>query len=153
MERGSFFGNGAWGDVFHGTPRPTIPLRIGNATANVEVASTEEEIRRGLMFRRGLAPDSGMLFVHRDEAPREFWMGNTLIPLDIAFFASDGTLLNVVGTPTYPDPLNPPQGYPTARSKGPARFVLEMNLGWFRRRGLVDERGVPNSGVRADFPF
>jgi hypothetical protein len=93
-----------------------------------------------------------MLFAYDHVGMRRFWMGNTLIPLDIAFFAADGTLLNVNATPMYPDPRHPPADYATSDSAGPARFVLEMNLGWFKKKGLVDAEGKPTPGIRAEFP-
>jgi uncharacterized membrane protein (UPF0127 family) len=79
-------------------------------------------------------------------------MANTLIPLDIAFFADDGTLLNVNETPMYPDPRNPGALYATSDSKGRARYVLEMNLGWFRKKGLVDGSGKFAPGTKAELP-
>ena len=93
-----------------------------------------------------------MLFAYADGGPRHFWMKNTLIPLDIAFFASDGTLLNVNDTPMWPDPRNQPADYATSDSAGPARYVLEMNRGWFKKKGLVDAEGKVNPGVKAEFP-
>ena len=72
--------------------------------------------------------------------------------LDIAFFADDGTLLNVNETPMYPDPRNPGNNYATSNSKGPARYVLEMNLGWFRKKGLVDASGHVAPGTKGEIP-
>jgi uncharacterized membrane protein (UPF0127 family) len=79
-------------------------------------------------------------------------MANTLIPLDIAFFAEDGTLLNVNETPMYADPRNPGALYATSDSKGAARYVLEMNLGWFRKKGITDGSGKAAPGTKAELP-
>ncbi len=125
-------------------------VRIGDSSAFVELALTEADRQHGLMFRPRLSADDGMLFAYSEEAPRGFWMKNTLIPLDIAYFRQDGTLVNVNETPTVPDPRAGP--WPSSPSDGPARFVLEMNRGWFRRRGLTDESGRPRPGLRAEFP-
>ena len=128
-----------------------LPLvKIGGATAYAELALTEPERNHGLMFRPRMSPDDGMLFAYPDEYPRSFWMKNTLIPLDIAFFTREGILLNVNETPTVPNPRAGP--WPGSPSAGPARFVLEMNQGWFRRRGLVDENGRPKSALKAEIP-
>ncbi len=131
-------------------PQELPVMKIGEVTATVELALTEPERNHGLMFRPRMSADDGMLFAYESEGTRSFWMKNTLIPLDIAFFKADGTLLNVNETPTAADPRgnNPP----TSPSDGPARFVLEMNRGWFKRKGLVDESGRPRPGLRAQFP-
>ena len=63
-----------------------------------------------------------------------------------------GTLLNVNETPMYPDPRNPGALYATSDSKGAARYVLEMNLGWFKRKGLVDGAGRITPGTKAEIP-
>jgi hypothetical protein len=130
-----------------------LPLvRLGSAVAHVELALTDADKNHGLMFRSRMSADDGMLFAYPDEGMRSYWMANTLIPLDIAFLDKDGILLNVVETPCYPDPRNPPPNYHTANSLKPARYVLEMNLGWFKRKGLVDGSGRPAPGLRAELP-
>lgn len=127
-------------------------MRIGDVTAYVELALTEADRQHGLMFRPRMSADDGMLFYYNHEGQRNFWMMNTLIPLDIAFFASDGTLVNINETPTFPNPRHPPPSYATSDSAGPAQFVLEMNLGWFKRKGLVDAQGKPKPGLKVVFP-
>lgn len=127
-------------------------ITIGDATAYVELALTESERQRGLMYRPRMSADDGMLFAYASEGNRSFWMGNTLIPLDLAFIREDGTLVNVNETPIYPNPEHPPSPYPTSDSRGPARFVLEMNLGWFKRKGLTDAEGKPKPGLKATIP-
>ncbi len=127
-------------------------MKVGEVTAHVELALTEADRNRGLMFRPRMSAEDGMLFTYPDEGFRRYWMGNTLIPLDIAFFRADGTLINVNATPIYRDPRNPPADYATSDSAEPARFVLEMNLGWFRKKGLVDASGKVRPGTRAVLP-
>jgi len=97
-----------------------------------------------------MSDEDGMLFAYPNEDSRGFWMKNTLIPLDIAFFAADGTLLNVNETPIASDPRVGP--WPTSPSKGDARFVLEMHLGWFRKKGIVDRAGNVAPGTKAQIP-
>lgn len=134
-------------------PPEELPVvKVGGHTAYVELALTEAERQQGLMFRPRLSPQDGMLFAYDREGMRQFWMGNTLLPLDIAFFREDGTLVNVNETPKYPDPRNPPRPYPTSDSAGPVRFVLETNLGWFRKRGLIDAEGKVKPGTKGEFP-
>lgn len=139
-------------EILEAKPEELAVVRINGIPAHVELALTEPERQHGLMFRPRMSPEDGMLFAYADEGGRSFWMANTLIPLDIAFFASDGTLLNVNETPMYPDPRNPGPDYATSSSQGPARFVLEMNLGWFKRKGIVDGSGRVAPGTKAELP-
>ncbi len=129
-------------------------VRIGESVARVELALNAPERARGLMFRPRMSADDGMLFVYPPNEVRahQFWMANTLIPLDIAFLRPDGTIINVNETPCYPDPRRPPSPYPTSDAAEPAQFVLEMNLGWFKRKGLVDAAGKVKPGLRAELP-
>jgi uncharacterized membrane protein (UPF0127 family) len=139
-------------EVLGAKPEELPLMKINGVNAWVELALTENERQHGLMHRPRLSADDGMLFAYPDEGNHSFWMMNTFIPLDIAFFAADGTLINVNETPMYPDPRNPGNNYATSNSKGPARFVLEMNLGWFRARGLVDGSGHVAPGTKAQIP-
>jgi uncharacterized membrane protein (UPF0127 family) len=139
-------------EIVSARPEELPLMKINDSSAWVELALTEAERQHGLMFRPRMSPDDGMLFAYPEEGNHSFWMMNTLIPLDIAFFADDGTLLNVNETPMYPDPRNPGSNYATSNSKGPARYVLEMNLGWFRRKGLVDGSGHVAPGTKAQIP-
>lgn len=106
-----------------------LQIKVSGHNAWVEVANTPEARRRGLMHRRQLGPDQGMLFVFPGEEIRQMWMSNTVIPLDAGFFDADGVLINTVG-------MDPDGGREIHRSSAPAHYVLEMNRGWFRRLGI-----------------
>jgi uncharacterized membrane protein (UPF0127 family) len=88
----------------------------------VELALTPPDQERGLMFRKTMAPDAGMLFVFDVVEPQAFWMKNTLIPLDMIFIRTDGTIANIVENA-------PPQTLDARTSDGPAKAVLELNGG------------------------
>ena len=88
----------------------------------VKLAETEAQRRHGLMFTPYLPKQQGMLFVFETDAPRQFWMKNTQIPLDMLFFASDGRLVNIVHSAM-------PFSLTARNSVGPARYVLELNGG------------------------
>jgi uncharacterized membrane protein (UPF0127 family) len=101
----------------------------GGATVRAEVATSPRETERGLMYRRSMAEDHGMLFDLRTRSDHEFWMHNTCIPLDLMFVDADGLIVGIVeSAPTLDD---------TPRSvKCPSRYVLEVNAGWSRRHGV-----------------
>lgn len=95
----------------------------------VELATTPDHRERGLMWRRQLAEGVGMLFVFPDASPRNFWMRNTLIPLDLLFADAQGVVLGVVARA---EPLTlTGRGVP-----GDARYVLEVNGGWAEAHGI-----------------
>lgn len=105
---------------------------VGEVT--LEVADTPEERRVGLMGRESLARDRGMAFVYRDEAPRSFWMKNTLVPLDMVFLDSDLRVLNV--ETAEPRPNVSDAALERYRSDGAARYVLELNAGFAEEHGI-----------------
>ena len=88
----------------------------------VKVAETERQRRHGLMFVSHLPERHGMLFVFESDAPRQFWMKNTQIPLDMLFFDSAGRLVNMIHAAV-------PFSLTRRNSTGPARYVLELNGG------------------------
>ena len=112
-------------------PQPrlrTIELTMGIHVIKTELAITPEQQATGMMFRREMATNEGMLFVNDEPAPRCFWMRNTLLPLTIAFLADDGTIVNLADM----QPLSE-QSHCSVR---PVRYALEMNQGWFAKRGI-----------------
>ncbi len=113
---------------------PTSPLQIvsGNKTHKftVELAVTPADMARGLMFRRTMGADEGMLFDYKQEISGvSFWMKNTLIPLDMLFIKGDGTVLNIHERAI-------PQNETPIFATGPVRLVLELNGGTVARLGL-----------------
>ncbi len=99
-------------------------IELDGVPRNVAVADTNEERARGLMGVEQVSPLDGMLFVFDDESVRSFWMKDTLIPLDIAFFDADGLLVTRTSMSTCPDGDCP--GY---SSVGPAQYALEAPAG------------------------
>ena len=93
-----------------------------------ELALTPSQQQTGMMFRRSMATNEGMLFASEDTGVRCFWMRNTLLPLSIAFIADDGTIVNIAEMA--------PQSDASHCSAKPVRFALEMNTGWFAKRGI-----------------
>lgn len=102
---------------------PTTVLRIGAHPLKVEVATDEEQRSRGLMFRKSLPRDEGMLFVFEDPGYYAMWMKNTLIPLSVAFVDREGVILNIADMQ--------PQTLDSHLANGPALYAIEANLGWF----------------------
>ena len=92
----------------------------------VELADTPAERARGLMFRRALAANQGMLFDYGKTIDAAMWMKNTYIPLDILFIAADGRIVNIARDTT-------PESLATIASRGPVRAALELNAGTARR--------------------
>jgi uncharacterized membrane protein (UPF0127 family) len=121
------------------TPQTTLPrikLQAGMYQIDTQVAQTPDQRSIGLMFRKEMPQHEGMLFVFEQPATQCFWM-NTLLPLTAAFVADDGTIVNLVDMK--------PQTTDSHCSEKPVRFVLEMNQGWFTKKGL--KAGSRLSGV------
>jgi uncharacterized membrane protein (UPF0127 family) len=114
--------------VARGDPLLTYPLKIKGHAARVELAKDDETRRLGLMYRRQLAESSGMLFVYEQEGAHAMWMKNTYVPLSVAFIARDGRILNI-------EDMQPLTETPH-QAAGAAKFALEMNQGWFRKRSI-----------------
>lgn len=110
------------------TARVTFPEANG-VSVEAELVRTPRDNERGLMYRKAMAEDRGMLFDLGDRGDHQFWMHNTCIPLDMLFIDFDGLIVGIVeNAPTLDD---------GARSVGCAsRFVLEVNAGWARRHGV-----------------
>lgn len=101
----------------------TVPLSIHTAAGvrkfRVEVARTEDEQARGLMFRERLAPDAGMIFPFKPPRPASFWMRNTVIPLDMLFVRPDGVIGRIAANAV-------PYSLDTIDSGEPVAAVLEI---------------------------
>jgi len=105
-----------------------VRLTAGIHNINAELASTPPQREIGLMFRSVMPANDGMLFVFEQPGQQCFWMKNTLIPLSVAFIGDDGSVVNI-------DDMKP-QTLDSHCSAKPVRFVLEMNEGWFAKRGI-----------------
>jgi uncharacterized protein len=107
---------------------PTIKLSAGMHVLNVEVAKTPEQHQIGLMFRKTMPTNDGMIFVFDRPGQQCFWMKNTLLPLSVAFISDDGSITNIEDMK--------PQTLDSHCSTKEVRYVLEMNDGWFAKRGI-----------------
>jgi uncharacterized protein len=107
---------------------PRTTLSAGMHLIQAQVASTPEQRSIGLMFRTAMPANEGMLFVFEHPGEQCFWMKNTLIPLTAAFIADDGTIVNLADMQA--------QQLDSHCSRAPVRYVLEMNQGWFAKRGI-----------------
>jgi uncharacterized membrane protein (UPF0127 family) len=107
---------------------PTVVLQAGLHQITAEVARTPQQQQIGMMMRTQMAQHEGMLFVFDDVSARCFWMKNTLLPLSIAFIADDGTIVNLADMQ--------PRSEASHCSTKPVRYALEMNQGWFVKRGI-----------------
>lgn len=107
---------------------PAATLTAGMHLIRAEVARTPEQRAIGLMHRKSLGSNDGMLFVFEQPGVQCFWMKNTLIPLSIAFLADDGSIVNIADMQ--------PQSLDSHCSDKPVRLALEMNQGWFAKKGI-----------------
>lgn len=121
------------------TERLEIVTAHGPVRFNVEIADDDAERERGLMFRKSLSDNHGMLFEFEQSAEQHFWMQNTLIPLDMIFIAPDGHIVSI-------SKMAKPLSQDNESSTGPAIGVLEI------RGGLADQDGIkPGDMVRHRF--
>jgi uncharacterized membrane protein (UPF0127 family) len=111
----------------------TVPMQIGNKTFKLEVADTYESRKTGLMHRKSMPADHGMIFVFADEQPLAFWMKNTLIPLDVIYLDAKGKVVSVKKLEALD--LTP------VDSEGPAKYAIEIN------RGAAADAGVKPGDV------
>jgi uncharacterized protein len=113
------------------SPNPllkTAMIKAGGAQVLAEIARTETERERGLMFRTSLEDGKGMLFIFDKDDRLAFWMKNTLIPLSLAYIASDGTIRQILEL----EPLS----LAARQSERSVRYALEVPRGWFERVGV-----------------
>ena len=108
---------------------PRVTLTAGMHRIDAQVAQTHEQRATGLMFRKEMPQHEGMLFVFEQPTKQCFWMMNTFLPLTAAFIADDGTVVNLADMK--------PQSTDSHCSEKPVRYVLEMNQGWFAKKGLA----------------
>lgn len=118
------------GDIAFGRAEVRIETAAGVRLFHAELAETPEQRARGLMFRRSLAPDAGMLFLFPERERPTMWMANTWLPLDMLFIAADGRIVHL-----FPNAV--PRSRLTVSSPRPARMVLELRGGTARRLGIA----------------
>lgn len=109
---------------------PSVRVRAGSGTVRAELAVTPEQRSLGLMYRKELGEDDGMLFVFADDKERSFWMRNTLVPLSIAYLDADRKIVRIRDMMPLVE-----NGYSSGR---PARYALEVNKGWFSEHGVTE---------------
>lgn len=129
---------GAWSQDAAQPRLDSIALSAGMHLIRAEVAATPQQQQIGLMHRRSMASNDGMLFVYEHAQKHCFWMRNTLLPLTIAFIDDEGRIVNLAD-------MQPLDESPHCSAK-PVRFALEMNQGWFAKRGFkagAQLRGAP----------
>ena len=122
---------------------PRAQLTAGMYRIDAQVAQTMQQREVGLMFRAEMPQQEGMLFVFEQPAVQCFWMKNTILPLTAAFITDNGTIANLADMK--------PQTEDSHCSTKPVRYVLEMNKGWFAKKGLKAGTrlgGMPFDGVR-----
>lgn len=121
----------------------TFPVRVGGHVLQLQVVVTTPEQQRGLMERRDLPADGGMIFVYPLPQRMSFWMRNTPTPLDLACFDAEGRLGEVL-------PLHPFDETAVVSSKDHYTLALEVHQGWFARKGLVPgETRIDHADVAA----
>lgn len=130
--------SGAWAQEGPQTDLPRVEMTAGMHRIQAQVASTPQQRAIGLMHRREMPTNEGMLFVFEQPGTQCFWMKNTLLPLTAAFVADDGTVVNLADMK--------PQSLDSHCSAKPVRYVLEMHQGWFAKRGI-------QAGQRLRAPF
>lgn len=116
------------GPISAGATDKRLQLKIGDHAVNAEVAATPETRMKGLMFREKMGKNDGMVFVFDQIGYHSMWMKNTLIPLSVAFIDEQGKILNIADME--------PHSEQTHSAAGPARYALEMNVGWFKSRNI-----------------
>ena len=107
---------------------PELVFSISGHKLTAEVAATDAHRMTGLMHRRMMPENRGMLFVFTDIANHAMWMENTHIPLSVAFIDTHGVIVNIEDMK--------PLTRDAHAAKKPVKYALEMNAGWFTRRGI-----------------
>ena len=118
-------------------PLPTARLSAGIHVIQAEIAASMGTRAQGLMQRKSMPQGAGMVFLFDEAATHCMWMKNTLIPLSVAFIDERGEIVNIADM----QPLDET----THCATRPARYALEMNQGWFKKRGIA--AGTPIKGL------
>ncbi len=126
---------------------PTILVHAPRAELTLEVARTEAQREDGLMYRTAIVSHTGMIFIFERDALVEFWMKNTLVPLDMIFVGADGTVRQIFSNVPVVDRTLPNDEIP--REGAVAKYVIELRAGEGVQDGLtqgvkLDLRGIPS---------
>jgi uncharacterized membrane protein (UPF0127 family) len=116
---------------------PIAILQIGPKAIKVELARTQAQKETGLMHRRELGEDDGMIFLYREPQQMMLYMKDTLVPLSVAFIDSEGVILEIRD-------MAPLDETPVISASQKVRFALEVNRGWFAKNGIA-----PGATVKA----
>jgi hypothetical protein len=111
------------------TVEDRFPIKVGERTVQMQIAALPEEMQNGLMHRKSMGEDEGMLFIFAAPQKLGFWMRNTEIPLNIGYFDSTGVLKE-----TYE--MYPHDERSVSSHSSTLQFALEMNQGWYQRAGV-----------------
>ncbi|MEO7744497.1 MAG: DUF192 domain-containing protein [Usitatibacter sp.] len=106
----------------------TSHIKVASHPLKVEIAASDPEREKGLMFRRSMSANEGMLFIFDEPAYHSMWMKNTLIPLSVAFVDAQGVILNILDME--------PETLDTHMSAGPSIYAIETNKGWFAQKKI-----------------
>ena len=120
---------------------PKIVVAAPRATLALQVANTEQERETGLMGVTHLAAHTGMLFVFAHDAPVEFWMKDTLVPLDMVFLSANGTVRSVASNVPVVPAATPDAAIP--RRGGTAKYVIELPAGEAERDAIIPGVHLP----------
>ena len=116
---------------------PILELTAGFHRIEAEVAANDQNRQVGLMNRKAMPAQHGMLFIFTQDNTHCMWMRNTLLPLSVAFLDDEGKIINIEDMQ--------PQTEDNHCARRPARYALEMNVGWFAQRGI--KAGVKLKGI------
>ena len=108
---------------------PVLSLNAGIHVVRAELANTYEGRMQGLMYRKSLGANDGMLFVFTEDERHCMWMKNTYVPLSVAFIDAKGRIVSIHDME--------PQTETSHCAAGPSRYALEMNKGWFKSKGVA----------------
>ena len=134
---GALFGLALSAGVCAQNSMPVMELSAGFHRIEAEVAASDQNRQVGLMNRKAMPQQRGMLFVFTQNNTHCMWMRNTLMPLSVAFIDDEGYIINIEDMQ--------PQTEDNHCARQPARYALEMNLGWFAQRGI--KPGVKLGGL------
>lgn len=123
---------------------PTMRLTLEGKSLEVEIVRSEADRQKGLMNRKSMPQNHGMLFISDQEQVASFWMKNTLIPLDVAFIDTEGKIVRIA-TMTVVKKGDQPITYSSVL---PVKYALETNAGWFEKNGIQVGDSVKELAVK-----